>query len=369
MASANPHLWVALSGHGFGHLAQTAPVLNALRRRLPALRLTVQCGLAETVLRKRITGSFEHIAEAVDIGLLMANALDVQLPQSLAAYRRFHARWEERLARQEALFERLQPDVLLANIPYLPLAAAARAAVPAVALCSLHWADILPAYCADTPESAAWRNTMLDAYRRAAVFLQPAPSMPMPDLANTRALGPIALRGHDRRAALDRRLGLTGAETLVLVALGGIDNPLPVAGWSAASEVRWLAPGVSPANSGAVLNWAGVAEIPFIDVLESCDVILTKPGYGSFTEAACAGKPVLYVERGDWPEQPWLVHWLAEHGNGLGVDRGALAAGDFAAPLRALLQQERRPPPLPTGIEEAAGCLFAYLSGSATASR
>ena len=47
-----PHLYVALSGHGFGHLAQVAPVLNEFRRRWPRARLTVQSALPETVLRQ-----------------------------------------------------------------------------------------------------------------------------------------------------------------------------------------------------------------------------------------------------------------------------------------------------------------------------
>ena len=35
----DPHLLLAVSGHGYGHLAQCAPVINALWQRLPRLRL------------------------------------------------------------------------------------------------------------------------------------------------------------------------------------------------------------------------------------------------------------------------------------------------------------------------------------------
>jgi len=46
------HLLVTICAHGFGHLGQSAPVLNALRRRLPALRLTVASTLPEARLRR-----------------------------------------------------------------------------------------------------------------------------------------------------------------------------------------------------------------------------------------------------------------------------------------------------------------------------
>ena len=36
-----PHLFVSLTAHGYGHLAQVAPVVAELTRRLPGLRLTV----------------------------------------------------------------------------------------------------------------------------------------------------------------------------------------------------------------------------------------------------------------------------------------------------------------------------------------
>ena len=67
--SSTAHLYVALSGHGFGHLAQVAPALNEFRRRRPDARLTVQSALPEAVLRQRIANPFERVAGAADFGL------------------------------------------------------------------------------------------------------------------------------------------------------------------------------------------------------------------------------------------------------------------------------------------------------------
>ena len=61
--------------------------------------------------------------------------------------------------------------------------------------------------------------------------------------------------------------------------------------------------------------------IEFGDMLASCDAVLTKPGYGTFVEAACAGVPVLYVARKDWPEEPYLVNWLKRNGSCAEVER------------------------------------------------
>lgn len=355
------HLFVALSSHGFGHLAQAAPVLNALRQRLPTLRLTVQCSLPAAVLRDRISGDIERVTEATDFGMVMASALDVQIGASVEAYRVFHASWESRLANQAELLARLAPDMVFADIPYLPLAAAARLGIPAVALCSLNWAAILKAYCPADPGLEAIHSTLLDAYNSATVFLCPAPSMLMPELVNSRPIGPIAIGGRNRRGELNTRLGLVGTEILVLVGLGGIELRLPVERWPAIPDMRWLVPTAWGVERPHTVSWDRVADIPFIDLLRSCDVLLTKPGYGSFAEAACNGNPVLYVERNDWPEEPGLSRWLMTHGNAIGIARSALTTGDLEEPLRALLAQPRRPALQPTGIDEAADCLARCL--------
>lgn len=355
------HLFVALSGHGFGHLAQVAPVLNALRRRQPAIRLTLQSVLSDTVLRERINGEFAVVIGSADFGMLMVNALEAKVAESLAAYRAFHVEWEERLAWQEQILREAAPDGVLADIPYLTLTAAGRLKIPALALCSLNWADILQGYCADALDLEALRAPMLTAYNSAVAFLQPAPSMPMPDLGNTVAIGPVAALGRNRRAEIDRRLGLREGATLVLMGLGGVDMRPPLENWPEFPGVRWLTPPNWEITRADMVSWAVLSDCSMLDLIRSCDVLFTKPGYGAFTEAACNGTRVLYVERDDWPEEPWLSHWLMEHGNGVKINRRQLATGDFAESLRALLAQLAKPPAAPTGAAEAAEWLARML--------
>ena len=117
-----PHPLATISSHGLGHLAQSAPVLNALRRVLPGLRLTVASMLSAERLRARIDGEFDIEARALDVGFEMHDAFRVARSASAGAYRAFHANWEQRLAETRAWLVREQPDLVLANVAYLPLA-------------------------------------------------------------------------------------------------------------------------------------------------------------------------------------------------------------------------------------------------------
>lgn len=312
------HLVVALSAHGFGHGAQTAAVLNALRAVEPALRLTLLTALPREFLERRIDGPFTLIARETDIGMAMADALDVQREVSHAAYARFHEHWPRRIEDEARFLESLAPDLVLANVPYLALAGAQRAGIPNLAMCSLNWADIYAHYFGRDRV----HGEMLAAYGAADAFLRLEPGMPMPELGNARTIGPVACLGRDRRKEIRARLGLGAGTRLVLIAPGGIELRLPIERWPCMPETHLLV----PASWGVDLPGVSALEAlgtGFTDVLRSADALIGKPGYGTFAEAACNGTPVLYVPRGCWPEEPYLVEWLHGHGRALAITRGA----------------------------------------------
>lgn len=354
------HLVVDLSAHGFGHIAQTAPVLEELSRRLPQLTLTIRSAAPTQVLARRISCRFRHISQANDVGMAMKSALDLDLEQSWSAYRAFHRDWEDKVQRETEALGALHPDLLLANVPYLSLAAAKQARIEAVAMCSLNWADIFMHYFSAEPDGASLYGEILDAYDCVACFLKLTPGMNMPELRATRKVGPIAQVGKNRRAEITRRLKLSGDEKLVLLGLGGIAIRLPVERWPRMRGMRWLVEKAWSVNHPDAIVLESL-ELPFPDLLASCDALITKPGYGAFTEAACNGIPVLYVDRPDWPEAAYLNAWLREYGECLEIDRAALMRGEFEKVLQTLLARPRRATISPTGITEVADFLVSRL--------
>lgn len=352
-----PRLLVDISAHGYGHVSQTAPVVCELARRIPGLRVTVRSAAPVTVLKQRFHCDFQHIATALDFGMAMVSAVEVDVEKSLAAYRAYHQDWEARVARAADEISSFKPDLLLANVPYLSLAAAKVAGIPAVAMCSLNWADIYAAY-AHGPESRGIHAQMLEAYNGADLFLKLQPAMPMHDLSNAQGIGPVADPGRNRRAELLQRLyatrsAETGGEKLVLVAMGGIEFRLPVEDWPRTDGVTWLVPQAWNVARDDVSSFDSLG-MSFSDVLASCDAVLTKPGYGTFADAACAGVPVLYVSRGEWPEEPYLVQWLQQYGVCLKVGSADLHRGELQDSLDKLWRMPLPPRPRATGADEAA---------------
>ncbi|MDP2695582.1 MAG: hypothetical protein Q8O58_12060 [Gallionella sp.] len=351
-----PHLVVSISGHGFGHVAQTAPVLNRLHERLPQLRLTVRSAVPLAHLLSRIHAPFAHLPSEGDIGMAMSSALDIHVGESRAAYRAFHADWEVRVTEEARLLRELGADMVLSNVGYLPLAGAQRAGIPNAALCSLNWFDIYRHYCGDDAIAAQVHT----GYANADAFLRATPGMAMEHLPNLVPVTPIAAVGSNRRDELNHHLKLSREEKLVLVSLGGIAGRLPIERWPRIDGVRWLVQ-----QSWQVEHPDAVAleslPMSFSDLLASCDVLLCKPGYGSFAEAACSGTPVLYVSRADWPESPALIEWLQRRSLCREVSRDALEQGNFAGVLEEICDAPRPRPVIPEGAGQVADWITGRL--------
>jgi len=351
-----PHLVVSISGHGFGHVAQTAPILNRLHERLPQLRLTLRTNVPLAHLHSRIQAPFAYLPGEGDIGMVMSSALDVRVDESRAAYRAFHADWDARVAGEARLLRELKADFILSNVGYLPLAGAQRAGIPNAALCSLNWADIYRHYCGDNEIAARIR----DCYTNADAFLRASPGMAMHDLPNLVPVAPIAAVGTNRREELNRRLKFPPGEKLVLISMGGIAGRLPVERWPRIAGVRWLVQqSWQVSHPDAIV--LETLQMSFGDLFASSDALICKPGYGSFVEAACSGVPVLYVSRADWPESPALITWLEQHDLCREVSRNALEQGNFAETLEEIWSMPQPGPFIPEGANQVADWIVKRL--------
>jgi len=354
------HLFVDISSHGFGHLAQVAPILNELARLRPELKLTVRSGLSLDKLRTRLHCDFEHIFGSSDFGFIMLDAVSINFAATANAYRTQHSNWTQRVADEAVLLRRLLPDLVLTDVAYLPLAGAVLAGIPSLSMCSLNWADLFAHFFGHEAWAATIHAEMLAAYRSAECFLRLTPAMTMPDLPRQQAIAPVSVIGNDRRSLLCERLACSTQEKLVLIAFGGFDKDLALENWPQRKNLRWLIPQSGPIRRADMAAFEPL-ELPFTDLLHSVDAVLTKPGYGTFTEAACNGVPVLYLRRDNWPEQDCLIAWLQENARCAEISETELANGQLGDALDSLWQQAIVALPRPDGALEAANYLAERL--------
>jgi len=288
--------------------------------------------------------------------MAMISPLEVNVQDSRAAYRAFHAEWASRVTEEARLLRELHADLVFANVGYLPLVGAQQAGIANAALCSLNWSDIYRYYCGEDTIT----RQIQSCYANADAFLRATPGMAMNDLANLIPVAPIADIGTNRRDELNRHLKLSKQEKLVLVSMGGIASRLPIENWPRTKGVHYLVQASWQAKHPDAIILESLP-MGFSDLLASSDALICKPGYGSFVEAASSGIPVLYVGRPDWPESSALIAWLQQHGVSREVSLNALQQGRFVEILEELCNEPRPASRVPSGAEQVADYLARQL--------
>ena len=143
---------------------------------------------------------------------------------------------------------------------------------------------------------------------------------------------------------------------------GGVAQRLPVENWPRRAGVRWMVP-ASWQAARADFSALEALGLPFTDLLASVDAVVTKPGYGTFCEAACNGTPVLYQRRQDgWPEQDCLIEWLHANARCLEIEEGDLASSRMPELLDALWRAPAPPVPIASGAAQAADLIVERLA-------
>ncbi len=347
------HLLAVISPHGFGHLAMVAPILNALRQKLPNLKLSIRTTLPHAIIRRRIEGEFTIDTTADDFGMVQSNSLVVDVEQSCHRYRQFHHDWDQRVDRVAQELRQINPDLIFANAPYLTLAAAKKAGIAAVGFSCLNWYDISRFYC----KQPHIQQQILNAYNSADSFICPEPTMPMDDFNNRVNVGTVATVGQNRRDELVKHLGIDANKKLILTSLGGIDYHCQIDQWDQRDDLHFLVPQGWHIQRQNVTNFESIP-MAQPDLIASVDLIITKPGYGTTTEVAAVGTPMLYIARPDWPEQPYIIEWMQRNIHCQEISEQQLRDGTLLVHIDSLLERGRSKPVEPKGVTETVNYLL-----------
>jgi hypothetical protein len=304
--SPSPRVAIICSAHGLGHLTRPLALAEGLRAEGAS---PVVFSAAPSLARAYLPW-LDVVPWTVDVGIAPSDRPGEGVPATLAAL-------EERCG--ERAISRLAASLApceLAVVDTAPsaLEAARRAGVPALAVGNFDWAWVYRHF----PPLASWADRF-EGWQapHPAISLSPGPGLT--GFARVEAWGVLGRR----RPAWTP----PWPERTVLVALGPdwlTRLRLPVI-----PGLRWLTGPPEGASYPAVV--AGV------------DLVLTKPGYGIFSECALAGTPMVWLRRPDFPEAPFLEEAMAARGD-LPVHGGPEDADAFAQALAGTVELRLRGP-------------------------
>jgi hypothetical protein len=337
-----------VTAHGYGHASRQMEVIRTLLGRRPQARAVVLSTVPASVLADYLGAEPDVLARVTlvpyraDVGLVQQDGLTTDAGATLRA---LEAAWGDADRAEAALAAALgehRPAIVIGDVPPVAFGAAARLGVPSLAVGNFDWAWIYRFYAEREAGFAPWarRAEAWQAQATAAVQLTPGP--PLTGFGRVVEGGLLARRllvgAHGD--PIRERLGVPPGDRAVLVSFGGFGlrdagrriPPLPGVTWILAAQMEEIDRPDTRFARG----------VPYLALLSACDAVFTKPGYGIVSEAAMARTRVLYTDRGDFPEYPWLVDWLSTSvpsahvpAAELGSERGAAAVEEALARLFA----------------------------------
>lgn len=329
--SNRKHIAYYISAHGYGHGVRSCDILRALAEMAPEVQVTLITDLPESFLRNRLpAGRWVFRRGAFDVGMVQLDSIRVDVPATLAAVRALYGRREELVRTEVEFLRRATVDLVVSDIAALPLEAAQVAGVPRVAVGNFGWDWIYEEFIGRDPAWAGIVRSIAEGYACAQLLLRLPFSEPMAAFRRKEDLPVVAVPGRARRLEL---AGMTGADpgkqwvllSFTTLELGGeaLDRVARQAGheFFVVRPLEFRRRNIHPVDR---------ERMPFSDVLASCDVVISKPGYGLISECVVNDKPLIYADRSDFREYAVLVdsirRWLVNvHVPAADLYRGELA--------------------------------------------
>jgi hypothetical protein len=359
-----------ISGHGFGHAARQIEIINALHDARPDVSIVVRTAAARWLFERtlRAPARFEHME--TDTGAVQRGALEVDVLDTIRQAEVFHRDLDVRIASETAALERIHAHALVADVPPLAFAAAARAGIPGVAIANFTWDWIYAGY----PETDREAPALVARLRACYALATEGWRLPMhggfDGIDTLRELPFVARHGLRDPTAVRSSLGLPRATPLALVSFGGF-RAAGIDVEAAARSLRGVAELVVTSNDAfpAIADVHRLDEramydggFRYEDLVRAVDIVISKPGYGIISECVANGAALLYTSRGRFREYEVLVAEMPKYLRCAFLAQEPLLGGNWREAVVGLLAQPHvSPRPATNGAEVAARWLSEFL--------
>ena len=327
-----------ITGHGFGHAVRSSQVIQSVTELRPDLKVHARTTAPEWLFPPSVIRSHQTL----DAGIVQSDCLEMDLDETLRVCQGLSDQARAgRLIETEIDFIRSRKvELVVGDVPPLCFDIAARAGVPSVAITNFTWNAIYSAYVDERPAFIPLIKEMERCYRQATLGL----ALPYPcglDVFPSRQPIPwisrVSSLTKDKARA---KLGLPKSGTIVLLSFGGLGlRRLPLERIRKLKEFFFLSTGEREQRFDNVVVLPDLQH-HYQDLVRAGDIIVSKPGYGIVADVLAHQVPLLYTDRGNFPEYPFLVDALSDLATAGFIPQDELLAGNLGPYINTLLNKE-----------------------------
>lgn len=321
-----PRVCFYVSDFGYGHAARDIALARELRETLHA-EVVVRTGLPAEFMARSLPG-VEVLRGQNDPGVVMEGAA-VDRERTLAAVEQWLASWDEYIAAEKVFLRDRRVDLIVSDIVPQPFLAAEELGIPSFGISNFTWHLIYTRLFGKTEVT----DRIAEAYRAADGALLLPLHEPMAVFKDRREVGLVT------RAVTRDRTEIPGLPSgRPLVYLGGGRSLDP----AVFRDIRTALDGCTLLVPSWV-NLPGTVRIPpdeteTQDWIAACDLIVSKSGYSTISEAIQARVPMALFRREGFAEDDYLIGGVGAMGIGKEIPAAAVEDGSWTADLESLME-------------------------------
>lgn len=365
-----------ISGHGFGHATRDLEVIHQIHQRRPALRIIVRTSVPESFLRKSARAPIDVQPCETDTGIAQIDSLRLDEAETVRRATAFYATFDRRVAVEKSVLEGVGASVVVGDVPPLAFAAAARAAIPSMALANFTWDWIYAGYAAFRENARDVLTTIGEAYANTSLALRLPFAGGFETMPAVRDVPLIARRSRRTRDENRRLLDLDDHRPVVLASFGGHQTAIEYGRIASTNDVTLALTDYEAQSFRELGAFDGrlrcfttemldVADIRYEDLVAAADVVVSKPGYGIVSECIANQAALLYTSRGPFLENDVLIAEMKSVLRSGFISQEDLRGGRWEPSIRTLLAEPAPPERMRTdGAEIVASEILRVLDGS-----
>ncbi|RHX87379.1 sugar kinase [Leptospira stimsonii] len=315
-----------VSSHGFGHISRSMEIILHLLRRFPDLQIelvtareeflnTLSISEEDSIFLKRLSTR----KKSLDVGMIQKDSLSIDIRGTEHAIEEFNSRKSYlQISEIEACLD-FETDLIVSDSASLPFVIADKIKIPSLFIGNFTWDFIYGGYQKESPIFSQTAAILFEEYYLATFGLLLPFSCPAPSLPEQKNIGLVGRRPNLDKTNAKEFFKLPNDKINLLFSFGAYGVKTDQFQWKEfdSDHYRIVISGgtdfdlsqIPDKQKKGILNFANVH---YPDLLTACDFVITKPGYGILSESVYAKTPILYTDRGNFPEVPYLHRALRE---------------------------------------------------------
>jgi hypothetical protein len=349
-----PKLLYYISGHGYGHAVRSLEVINTLCSL--GCRLWIKTAVPVFLLKERLSYPVKVKKDNLDVGLHQIDNLRFDLSATKARVKELLDSAPQWITEEVALLKDENFSGVICDIPFIPFAAAEKAGLPAVGISNFSWDWIYASFGNRDPEWLALAEVIAEYYEKGVMALRLPFHGPMEAFRRVEDIPLVARKSKREKKEIRKALSLPEDKRIVLVGFSRVALSKKAFGKINKLSSRYLFLIRSPLqwNSPCFRKIEGSAA-SFVDLVAAADLVMTKPGYGIVADCLVHGTPMIYSDRGEFPEYPILVEGIKAFLPSCYMPKEDLYNGEWLPYLESMESQPGQRPPIALNGAAVAG--------------